>query len=144
MAGHFVRKFLDDTSLKLPGDPTKAAVRIVEFVDAGKKGEDLPFRWMMGKDCTASVRAKITSLTDSADKSEKWSDDLQLDSVWSTKDVLWKEILEQEIILFAIDCLWDVMSLRASAVVTSDSENENSWQTSGLYFGFALVVESVS
>ncbi len=76
----FVRKFLDDMSMKLPGDPTKAAVRIVEFVDAGNEGEDLPFRWMMGKDCIASVRTKIASLTDSADKSEKWSDDLQLGS----------------------------------------------------------------
>lgn len=80
MAGYFVLNFFNDDNLKLPGDPKKAAVRIAEFVDAEKKGEDLPFRWMMGNDCIASIRMKIASLTDSADKSEKWSDDLQLDS----------------------------------------------------------------
>lgn len=80
MVGHLIRNFLNDDNTKLPGDPKKAAVRIVEFVDAGKKGTDLPFRWMMGNDCIESVRSKIASLTEDADKSATWSEGLQLDS----------------------------------------------------------------
>ncbi len=80
MAGHRVREFLNDDNLKLPGDPKKAAIRIVEFVNAGKKGADLPFRWMIGNDCIESVRSKIASLTEDADKSMTWSEGLQHDS----------------------------------------------------------------
>ena len=64
------------------GDPVKAVVRVVEFVDAienSTKDESVPFRWMMGMDCIQSLKPQFTSLNEDVVKSEKWSVNLTRD-----------------------------------------------------------------
>ena len=69
-----IRQSLSNTNAKR-ADPMKAMQRVYDLAAL----PDPPIRLPLGQDMITAARAEIASLTESVDKYETWSDDLDFD-----------------------------------------------------------------
>ena len=67
------RAFLG-SGVRIGGDPLKAVQRIYEL----SLLSDLPFRFPLGKDAVAGVKAQLKKIEDDVVKYESWSEGLEL------------------------------------------------------------------